>query len=189
MDAKHFIGISHLPSQNPESPEYLVFTNADWWNWTWEEVRGSLMLTFGNGFIRLQRESIDGDIILELEDDRISDADTNHLMVTTKNGVTGYWTIVATNKVTGGENQPPPNGMYRIHPSIALDPFWVECQFSGTLGATHLYPNMTHKDGFTSTPGQEDGCVEPGRDFMVQTNFIFLDDNDVIGPNIRGHIP
>ena len=163
MDAKHFIGISHLPSQNPESPEYLVFTNADWWNWTWEEVRSSLMLTFGNGFIRLQRESIDGDIILELEDDRISDADINHLMVTTTNGVTGYWTIVATNKITGGDNQLPPNGMYRIHPSIALDPFWVECQFSGANGATYLYPNMTHDDGFTSSPGQEDGCLEPGR--------------------------
>ena len=54
--------------------------------------------------------------------------------------------------------------MYRIHPSIALDPFWVECRFNGGNGATYLYPNMTHDDGFTSTPGQDDGCLEPGPD-------------------------
>ena len=168
MDAKHFIGISHLPSQNPDSPEYLTFTNPDWWNWSWEEVRGSLMLTFGNGFIRLQRDAPDGDIIIELEDDRINQADINHLMVTTTNGVTGHWTIVASNTIIGIPDEDigfPEYGMYRIHPSLALDPFWVECRFSGTLGATYLYPNMTHEDGFTSTPGEEDGCFEPGREF------------------------
>ena len=121
MDEQSLIGIAHLPSQNPDTntTEYLVSTNTTAADWTWEEVRGSLMLTFGNGFIRLQRDAPDGDIIIELEDDRINQADINHLMVTTTNGVTGYWTIVATNKITGGDNPLPPNGMYRIHPSIA----------------------------------------------------------------------
>jgi len=172
MDEQSLIGIAHLPSQNPDTntTEYLVSTNTTAADWTWEEVRGSLMLTFGNGFIRIQRESLEGDIIIELEDYRVSGADINHIMTTTTNGVTGYWSIVATNKVIGlpDEDQLPPNGMYRIHPSIALDPFWVECQFSGANGATYLYPNMTHDDGFTSTPGSEDGCLEPGRDSRVQ---------------------
>ena len=173
MDEQNLIGIAHLPSQNPDTntTEYLVSTNTTAADWTWEEVRGSLMLTFGNGFIRLQRDAPDGDIIIELEDDRINQADINHLMVTTTNGVTGHWTIVASNKIIGipDEDSLPEYGMYRIHPSLALDPFWVECRFSGTLGATYLYPNMTHEDGFTSTPGQEDGCSEPGRDFRFVT--------------------
>ena len=172
MDEQDFIGISHVPSQNPDWPEYLVSTNTTAWeNGTWEDVRGSLMLTFGNGFIGIQHESIDGDFIIGLEDARVNAADINHIMTSTTNGVTGYWSIVATNKIIGlpDEDQLPPNGMYRIHPSIALDPFWVECQFSGANGATYLYPNMTHDDGLTSTPGQEDGCLEPGTDSRVKS--------------------
>ena len=56
------------------------------------------MLTYGNGFIRLQDESIDGEVIIELEDYRVNPADINHIMTTTSNGVSGYWSIVATNK-------------------------------------------------------------------------------------------
>ena len=68
VDEQGFIGISHLPSQNPEWPEYLVSTNITAANWTWEDVRGSMMLTYGNGFIRLQDESLDGEVIIELAD-------------------------------------------------------------------------------------------------------------------------
>ena len=56
------------------------------------------MLTFGNGFIRLQDGSLDGEVIIELNDNRINQADINHIMTTTSKGVSGYWSIVATNK-------------------------------------------------------------------------------------------
>ena len=86
-------------SQNPELyPDYLVSTNTTNTAWTWDEVRGSLMLTFDNGFIRLQDGSLDGEVIIALNDNRINQADINHIMTTTSKGVSGYWSIVATNK-------------------------------------------------------------------------------------------
>lgn len=165
FDENGYIGIQYMPIPGSMQYEYLAaqnFTQDEW-----ENVRSKMSLTFGNGFIRL--EGPNSSTLVELEDSRIHQAEINHIMVTTFQPldgspelIKGTWHVSATNKIIDSPDEMPSNGMYKVHPLIDLDPFWVECQFDGGVGSTYIYPNMTNPDGLTSTPGLDDGCDEPG---------------------------
>ena len=51
--------------------------------------------------------------------------------------------------------------MFKIRPSVDVEPFEVFCEFNGNVGTTVV--KHDHEGyGITSMPGQHDGCSEPG---------------------------